>query len=81
MEQVLRRFGYRQLGHANKGAALAYQQRLSDYSRAQVIRRVATRWMATKPLAKDFRRPQHAFARRYTSADVTMLAEVDRADG
>ena len=80
IEQVLRRFGYRQLGRADKGAVLAYLQRLSGYSRAQVTRLVS-RWIAAKPLEKNYRRPQHAFARRYTGADVALLASVDRAMG
>lgn len=80
IEQVLRRFGYRQLGRADKGAVLAYLQRLSGYSRAQLTRLVA-RWVAAKPLVKNYRRPEHAFARRYTPADVALLAEVDRAMG
>lgn len=80
IEQVLRRFGYRQLGRADKGVMLAYLQRLSGYSRAQLTRLVS-RWVAGKPLVKNYRRPEHAFARRYTTADVALLAEVDRAMG
>ena len=80
IEQVLRRFGYRQLGRADKGAVRAYLQQLSGYSRAQVTRLVA-RWVAAKPLVKNYRRPEHGFARRYTAADVALLAEVDRAMG
>lgn len=77
---VLRRLGYRQLGRADKGAVLAYLQRFSGYSRAQVTRLVS-RWMAGQPLVKNYRAPEHAFARRYTAADVALLAEVDRAMG
>ncbi|MGL4808703.1 MAG: integrase catalytic domain-containing protein, partial [Giesbergeria sp.] len=55
-------------------------QRLSGYSRAQLTRLVS-RWSGGKPLVKNYRRPQHAFARRYTGADVVLLAEVDRAMG
>lgn len=80
IEQVLRRFAYRQLGRADKGAVLAYLQQLSGYSRAQLTRLVS-RWVASKPLVKNYRRPEHAFARRYTSADVALLADVDRAMG
>jgi len=80
IEAVLRRLGYRLLGRADKGAVLAYLQRFSGYSRAQVTRLVS-RWMAGKPLVKNYRAPEHAFARRYTAADVTLLAEVDRAMG
>jgi hypothetical protein len=32
-----------------------------------------------KRLVKEYRAPEHAFARRYTPADVAFLAEVDRA--
>ena len=78
--QVLSRFGYRRLGRADKGIVLAYLQRLSGYSRAQVTRLVA-RWVAAKPLVKNYRRPEHAFARRYTTADLALLPEVDRAMG
>jgi transposase InsO family protein len=40
-----------------------------------------SRWDAGKHLVKDYRAPAHAFARRYTSADVALLADVDRAMG
>ena len=78
IESVLRRFDYRQLPREHRGAVLAYVQRLSGYSRAQVTRLVS-RWSADKRLAKQYRAPEHAFARRYTGADVALLAEVDRA--
>ena len=78
IESVLRRFGYRQLPRADRGVVLAYLQRLSGYSRAQVTRLVS-RWAGGKPLVKRYRAPEHAFARRYTAADVALLAEVDRA--
>lgn len=80
IEQVLRRFEYRQLGRGDKGAVLAYLQHLSGYSRAQLTRLVS-RWVAGKPLVKNYRRPEHAFARLYTGADVALLADVDKAMG
>lgn len=80
IEQVLRRFNYRKLARADKGTVLAYLQRLSGYSRAQITRLVA-RWVQALPLQKNYRRPEHAFARRYTVADIALLAEVDRAMG
>jgi transposase InsO family protein len=80
IEQVLCRFGYRQLGRGDRGAVLAYLRRLSGYSRPQVTRLVS-RWVDGHPLVKNYRRPEHAFARRYTSGDVALLAEVDRAMG
>jgi transposase InsO family protein len=80
IESVLRRFDYRQLPRAHRGPVLAYLQRLSGYSRAQITRLVS-RWDGGRRLVKDYRAPEHAFARRYTSADVALLADVDRAMG
>ena len=80
IEAVLWRLDYRVLRRADRGAVLAYVQRLSGYSRAQVTRLVS-RWVAGQPLAKNYRAPEHAFARRYTGADIALLAEVDRAMG
>ena len=80
IDAVLRRFDYRQLPRGDRAPVLAYLQRLSGYSRAQVTRLVS-RWVSGKPLVKRYRAPQHAFARRYSPADVALLAEVDRAMG
>ena len=74
---VLKRFGYRQLRRADRGAVLAYLQRLSGYSRPQVTRLVR-RWCDGATLVKRYRAPAHAFARKYTATDVALLAEVDR---
>jgi len=78
IESVLQRLDYRQLPRPERGSVLAYLQRLSGYSRAQVTRLVS-RWMGGKRLVKEYRAPEHAFARRYTAGDVALLAEVDRA--
>ena len=75
---VLQRFGYRSLKRPDRGVLLVYLQRLSGYSRAQVKRLVAV-WVSGAPLVKRYCAPEHAFARRYTAADVALLAEVDRA--
>jgi transposase InsO family protein len=80
IEAVLWRLDFRVLRRADRGAVLAYLQRLSGYSRAQVTRLVS-RWVAGQSLAKNYRSPEHAFSRRYTGADVALLAEVDRAMG
>ena len=77
---VLKRFEYRQLPRGDRAPVLAYLQRLSGYSRAQVTRLVS-RWVGGKALVKQYRAPGNAFARRYTSADVALLVEVDRAMG
>ena len=78
IDAVLRRFAYRSLGRADRGLLRAYVQRFSGYSRAQVTRLVG-RWVAGRPLVEQYCAPAQAFARRYTAADVVLLAEVDRA--
>ncbi len=80
IDAVLWRLDYRVLRRADRGAVLEYVQRLSGYSRAQATRLVS-RWVAGQPLTKNYRAPEHAFARRYTAADVALLADVDRAMG
>ena len=78
---VLRRFNYGGLKkRPDRGVVLMYLQRLSGYSRAQVKRLVA-RWQGGKPLIKRYRAPERAFTRRYTTADVALLVDVDRAMG
>jgi len=47
IEAVLRRLNYRALARVDRGAVLAYLQRLSGYSRAQVTRLVS-RWVLDK---------------------------------
>ena len=80
IEMALKRFDYRCLKRDERGVVLAYLQRMSGYGRAQVTRLVS-RWVAGKPLVKQYRAPEYAFARRYTGADVALLAEVDQAMG
>ena len=77
---VLGRFEYRQLPRGDRAPVLAYLQRLSGYSRAQITRLVS-RWVGGKALVKQYRAPENAFARRYTGVDVALLVEVDRAMG
>ena len=74
---VLGRLGYRQRGRAERGLVRRYVERLSGYSRAQVTRLVA-RWMLGRALVKGYRAPPHAFHRRYTAADIALLAKVDQ---
>jgi hypothetical protein len=51
-ESVLRRFDYRRLPCAHRGPVLAYLQRLSGYSRAQITRLMSRRG-AGKHVVKD----------------------------
>jgi hypothetical protein len=80
IETVLKRFDYPRLARADRGPVLAYLQRLSGYSRAQITRLVS-RWDGGKPLVKNYGGPRRPFARLYTPADVALLVDVDRAMG
>ena len=68
--------------NANAVCLLRYLRHTSGYSRPQVTRLVA-QWaknrLATVPLAKRYCAPSAAFARKYTSADVSLLAQMDKA--
>jgi len=82
ISRVLKRFDYPGRHQRERGVLRRYLQHTSGYSRAQVTRLVA-RWqrnrLATMPLVKRYRAPVQPFARRYTAADIALLAEMDRA--
>jgi transposase InsO family protein len=73
---VLRRFRYKQLGRADKGLILRYLERTTGYSRQQLTRLVK-RWRAGKKLVKAYRTPKHGLVRKFTDADIALLAETD----
>lgn len=77
---VAQRFAYARLNRPDKGVVLRYLQRTSGYSRAQLTRLLA-RVVDGQPLGKRYRAPAHAFAKRFTPADVLLLAQVDQAHG
>lgn len=83
ISRVLKRLAYTQLGKFERGVVLAYLRCTSGYSRSQVTRLVG-RWesnrLATVPLTKRYGRPAVPFARKYTSADIELLVEMDRAN-
>ena len=83
ISRVLKRFGYPQLGKGDRGVVLTYLRRTSDYSRPQITRLVG-RWsdnrLAATPLNKRSHIPVAPFARKYTSSDVELLVQMDRAN-
>ena len=83
ISRVLKRLDYRRLGKPERGVVLAYLRRTSGFSRAQLTRLVA-RWienrLAAIPLAKRYAAPTVPFARKYTSADIALLAQMDQAN-
>lgn len=77
IERVLRRQHYSRLGKRERGVVRGYLVKLTGLSRAQSTRLIA-RWnqtRAVRPLTP--RRPN--FPRRYQSADIALLAQVDAA--
>ena len=83
ISRVLKRFEYSGRGKGECGVVLAYLRRTSGYSRAQLTRLVG-RWEANRlapvPLAKRYGAPSIPFARKYSAADVGLLAQMDRAN-
>ena len=73
---VLGRFAYGQLGRADKGVLMRYLGRITGYSRAQ-LRRLVSRCLTGEQLAKRYRAPAVGFARKFTAADVKLLAQTD----
>ena len=83
ISRVLRRFDYPNRTKHERGVVLAYLQRTSGYSRAQ-IKRLVSRFhanhLAPVPLVSRYRAPASPFARKYTPDDIELLAEMDRAN-
>ena len=83
ISRALNRFDYPHRKKSERGVVLAYLQRTSGYSRAQ-IKRLVARWhenrLAEVPLAKCYRAPAVPFARKYTASDIGLLVEMDRAN-
>lgn len=76
MTDTLRRFQYRHGTRADKGLLRRYLAKVTGWSRAQVTR--AIRQFCTEGDITDRRRgPAKPFVRRYTDADIWLLAEVD----
>ncbi len=77
---VVRRLSYAKLGRSDRGQVLRYLGVTTGYASAQVKRLVA-RALSGQPLVKRYAAPAQAFARRYSSADIALLAQVDREFG
>jgi hypothetical protein len=82
ISRVLKRFDYPRRSKADRGVLKRYLQHTSGYSRAQITRLIA-RWQGNRlvaiPLAKRYRAPRTTYARHYTTEDVRLLVEMDKA--
>ena len=76
IRELLRRFPYDRLGRADRGVVRAYLQQATGFSRAQITRLIKQH-RETGDL-RDRRGAAKPFARKYTDADVRLLADTDR---
>jgi transposase InsO family protein len=76
----LRRLKYTRLGKVDKGLVKRYLEKVTGISRAQLSRLIA-QFRDTGRIRDRRGPPAKPFARRYTPADVRLLAEVDALHG
>lgn len=77
IETTLRSFHYADLRKPDKGVVRAYLLKVTGLSRAQLTRRIAQ--FRDSGQVRDRRgRPGKPYPRRYTEADIRLLAETDR---
>lgn len=72
----LRRFRYTRLGKSDKGLMRRYLEKVTGLSRAQMTRLIR-QFRHTGRIRDRRGRPAKPFARRYTKADIRLLAEID----
>lgn len=77
--ETLERFDYPRRGKADKGLLRRFLIKVADLSRAQVTRLLHQH--RTTGAISDRRGPRRPFPRRYTKADIGLLAEVDALHG
>ena len=76
LQASLLQFRYATLGKLDKGALRAYLAKTTGFSRAQITRLIGQ--YLTHGNIRDRRgTPAQPFARRYTTADVELLVEID----
>nr|VFK00742.1 MAG: Integrase core domain-containing protein [Candidatus Kentron sp. LFY]VFK02579.1 MAG: Integrase core domain-containing protein [Candidatus Kentron sp. LFY] len=80
ISQQLRRFGYTRLSKADKGLIRSYLCRITGLSRAQMTRLI-TQFRNTGDIRDRRGPPAKPFLRRYTPADIRLLAETDVLHG
>ncbi|MCK4354104.1 MAG: integrase, partial [Dehalococcoidia bacterium] len=75
IEEVLIRFSYRRLKRAERGVIRRYMGRITGYSRSQVSRLITQYKRRGRLKWMPYRR--HRFPRKYSLADVRLLAKTD----
>ena len=77
VRRTLVKLGYHRLGKADKGSVRRYLGKVTGLSRAQLTRLIARHRKTGRVEDRRGGPPAKPFARRYTRADVRLLAEVD----
>ena len=81
VQRMLARFDYARLGKADKGAVRRFLAKTTGLSRAQLTRLVGQYLDTGRIVDRRGGAPARPFARRYTPADIRLLAEVDATLG
>jgi len=79
IEEVLIRFRYHRLKRVEKGVIRQYIERITGYSRSQVSRLITEYKQRGRIKQAPYRR--HRFPRKYTPAEVMLLAKTDELHG
>jgi len=79
IEEVMIRFRYHRLKRAEKGVIRRYIERITGYSQSQVSRLITEYKRRGRLKQMPYRR--HRFPRKYTPADVILLANTDEMHG
>ncbi len=75
IEEVMIRFSYHRLKRAEKGVIRRYMGRITGYFRSQVSRLITQYKRRGRLKQMSYRR--HRFHRKYSPADVSLLAKID----
>lgn len=78
MESVLKRHRYSKLGKKDRGTVRRFLAKVTGLSRAQLSRLIG-QWLRNRRIRRKAAGSGRSFARRYTVADIELLAEVDAA--
>jgi hypothetical protein len=78
IEAVLNAQHYRKLGKRDRGTIRRFLTKVTSFSRAQ-LNRLIGQWQRTRRIRRKTAGSGRRFARRYTSGDIKLLAEVDSA--
>jgi len=80
IKTVLKRFKYPRQSKAHRGLIRRYLQRVTGYSRPQLTRLIA-QYRCSGRLLRRYRATPTSYTRKFTAADIVLLAELDSLHG